>query len=112
MPRDSDVYLDDILTSIGRIGDYTSGLTREAFVEDQKTIDAVVRNLEIIGEAVKNLPRDVRARAPEVEWPKVAGLRDVLIHTYASVDLEILWDVVVNKLPDLERSVRRLLGTR
>ena len=87
MPRDSDVYLDDILTSIGRIRDYTSGLSRAAFARDQKTIDAVVRNLEIVGEAVKNLSNELRERAPEVEWSKIAGLRDVLIHAYASIDL-------------------------
>jgi uncharacterized protein with HEPN domain len=75
MPRDSDVYLEDILTSIGRIRDYTVGLTREAFGQDQKTIDAVVRNLEIIGEAVKSIPDEVRAQALEMEWPKIVGQR-------------------------------------
>ncbi len=109
MPRDSDVYLEDILTSISRIRAYSSGLDRKGFGEDQKTVDAVVRNLEIIGEAVKGLPESVRSQDPEVEWPKIAGLRDVLIHTYASVDLDIVWDVVTTKLGDLERSVRNLL---
>ncbi len=62
MPRDSDVYLEDILTSIGRISDYTAGLTREAFLEDQKTVDAVARNLEIVGEAVNNIPAGASRR--------------------------------------------------
>jgi len=109
MPKDSDVYLDDILTSIGRIREYTTGATRETFGRDQKTIDAVVRNLEIIGEAVKRVPDDVRARAPEIEWSRVAGLRDILIHAYSSVDLDIVWDVVDSKLTPLEGQVRRLL---
>lgn len=75
MQRDSDVYLEDIVTSIGRIRDYTAGLTRETFVQDQKTVDAVVRNLEIVGDAVKRIPDDVRARASEVDRPLLVRLR-------------------------------------
>jgi uncharacterized protein with HEPN domain len=112
MPRDSDVYLEDVLTSIARIRDYTAGLDRETFAQDQRTIDAVARNLEIIGEAVKRLPSSVRSQDASVEWPKIAGLRDVLIHAYASVDLDIVWDIVTGKLTDLERSVRTLLRGR
>jgi len=112
MPKDSDVYLDDILTSIGRIREYTTGATRETFGRDQKTIDAVVRNLEIIGEAVKRVPDDVRARAPEIEWSRVAGLRDILIHAYSSVDLDIVWDVVDSKLTQpAGAALRRAYGS-
>jgi uncharacterized protein with HEPN domain len=82
MPRDFKVYLEDILEAIGRIKRYTRGLSKQAFAGDDKTLDAVVRNLEVIGEAVKQLPADLRAREPRIDWQKIAGLRDVLIHQY------------------------------
>jgi uncharacterized protein with HEPN domain len=111
MPRDSRVYLEDVLEAIARIQRYTRGLSREVFAADQRTLDAVVRNLEVIGEAVKQLPADVRSREPAVEWQKIAGLRDILIHQYFGVDVEILWDVVETKLPGLEGAVRSILGS-
>ena len=109
MPRDSRVYLEDILDAIGAIRDYASGMTREQFGRDRKTVDAVLRNLEVIGEAVKHVPADIRSQGPEIEWQKIAGLRDVLIHGYFGVDLDIVWDIVVHKLPALGRQVRTLL---
>lgn len=109
MPRDSRVYLEDILTACARVRRYLSGMTRAALAQDEKTVDAVVRNLEIIGEAVKQLPADVRGLAPNVEWRKIAGLRDILIHAYFGVDLDILWDVATNKVPELEGRVMELI---
>ena len=102
MPKDSRVYLEDILASIGKIEQYTKGLTQTGFEKDQMVVDAVAKNLEIIGEAVKRLPADLKKANPEIEWKKVAGLRDILIHEYACVDLHIVWDVVTNKLPALK----------
>jgi uncharacterized protein with HEPN domain len=110
MPRDSSVYLDDIVTAAERIASYVEGYTRERFGSDLKTVDAVVRNLEIIGEAVKQVAPETRLRAPDVEWAKIAGLRDILIHAYFGVDLDIVWDVVQNKVLDLARKVKSLLG--
>lgn len=112
MPRDYQVYLDDILESAARIREYTSGAEYEEFIEDGKTIDAVVRNLEIIGETVKHLPEDVRSRHPEVDWKKIAGLRGILIHEYFGIDLEIIWDIVKNKVPPLERRVKSMLAEK
>jgi len=109
MPRDYKVYLDDILQSVERIRDFTRGLTRDTFVKDLKTCDAVIRNLEVIGEAIKNIPDSVRNKYPDVEWKKIAGLRDILIHEYFGIDVDIVWDIVKNKLPNLEGQVRRIL---
>ena len=80
MPRDSRVYLDDILDATRKIKTYIGGLSKTEFLQDEKTLDAVVRNLEVIGEAVKKLPEDLRAKHPALEWKKMAGLRDILIH--------------------------------
>ena len=109
MPRDSRVYLEDILEATRKITVYTGSLSKAAFLEDEKTIDAVVRNLEVIGEAVKKLPEDLRAQHSAVEWKKIAGLRDILIHEYFGLDAEIVWDIVQNKVPTLDREVRAML---
>jgi len=82
-----------------------AGLTRESFAQDTMRIDAVVRNLEIIGEAAKMIPESIRVEYPNIEWRKIAGLRDILAHHYFEVDLDIVWDVVQNKLPELERDL-------
>ena len=79
MPRDFRVYLEDILGAISKIRRYTDGLSKQGFAADEKTLDAVIRNLEVIGEAVKQLPADLRARQPGLDWQKIAGLRDILI---------------------------------
>ena len=105
MPRDSDVYPEDIREAIDKVRNYTAGLTRESFAQDAMRIDAVIRNLEIIGEAAKMVPESIRARFPLVEWKKIAGLRDILAHHYFEVDLDIIWDILQNKLPELEREL-------
>ncbi|MDN5940491.1 MAG: DUF86 domain-containing protein [Nitrospira sp.] len=110
MPRDSRVYLEDILDATRKITSYTGSLSKAAFLGDEKTIDAVVRNLEVIGEAVKKLPEDIRAQHSSVEWKKIAGLRDILIHEYFGLDAEIVWDIVRNKVPALDREVRTMLN--
>ena len=110
MPRDSRVYLDDILEATRKIMVYTGSLSRAAFLEDEKTLDAIVRNLEVIGEAVKKLPENLRAKHSAVEWKKIAGLRDILIHEYFGIDAEIVWDIVQNKVPALDREVRTMLN--
>lgn len=105
MSRDLGLYLGDIEESCRRTLAYTEGLTFEQFADDTKTVDAVARNLGVIGEAVKQLPAAWKRRHPEVNWRKVAGLRDILIHAYFGVDVEILWDIVQNKVPVLARTI-------
>jgi uncharacterized protein with HEPN domain len=109
MPRDSRVYLEDILEAIRKVKTYTSGLSKAAFLQDEKTFDAVVRNLEVIGEAVKNIPADFREKYPAVGWKKIAGLRDILVHEYFGIDAEIVWDIIHRKLPALETEVGKML---
>ena len=111
MSRDRRLYLDDMLEAIRRIREYTRAQDERAFLADQKTQDAVIRNLEIIGEAAGRLPANVESEAPGVEWRKIRGLRNVLAHEYFGVNLPIVWDVVENKLDSLEHACRRLLDT-
>ena len=108
MPRDYKVYVDDVLTSIHKIKVYTKGLSKKRFLGDEKTIDAVVRNLEIIGEAINNIPEEIRSRYPNVEWRKISGLRNILVHEYFGIDTEIIWDIVRNKIPELEKEIRKI----
>ena len=109
MPRDYKQQLDDILQSISYIQEYISGMDYNAFESDRKTQDAVIRNLEIIGESARALPEEVREKAAEIEWRKIIALRNILIHEYFGVNLEIVWDVIQNKLDALENTCRKLL---
>lgn len=108
MSRDYLLYLDDIELALDRIDRYTQGLSFEAFSADDMRVDAVVRNLETLGEAVKHLPDDIRALAPETPWTQIAGLRDVLAHAYFTVNLTLIWDIVAHEAPALRPVVKRL----
>jgi uncharacterized protein with HEPN domain len=109
MPRDYKIYLSDIIECIEKIHNYTAGLLLGDFCNDGKTIDAVIRNLEIIGEAARRLPEEFRIKFPDVEWRRIASLRNILIHEYPGIDLETIWDIVENKLSSLEKQITRIL---
>ena len=109
MPRDYKVYLDDILDAISKIEIYVAGQDWATASRDPKTLDAVIRNLEVIGEAVKNLPSVLKNNTPGPEWRKIGGLRDILAHQYFGIDSAIIGDVVENKLSGLKEAARRIL---
>ena len=109
MSRDYKVYLQDILEAIRKIQNFTKGISKNSFLSDEKTFDAVIRNLEIIGEAIKNIPDHVRNNHHKIEWRKIAGLRDVLIHEYFGIDEDIVWEIIEDKLPHLKRQIQEIL---
>ena len=109
MSRDYKAYLMDIVESISKIKEYTKDVTREEFFRNKLLQDAVVRNLEIIGEAVKKIPAEIKNAKPDVEWRKFAGLRDILIHAYFGIDVEIIWDVISHKICILEKHIKDIL---
>jgi uncharacterized protein with HEPN domain len=109
LKRDLRLYLDDILDAIEKIENYVEGLTFEEFSEDSKTVDAIVRNFEIIGEATKRIPLEIKEKYPQIPWKMMAGTRDKLIHEYFGVNLQVLWKAVKEDLPPVKRSIKSLL---
>ena len=109
MSRNWLFYLEDVVESARKIRRYTEGLTFAEFRSQDIIVDAVVRNLEIIGEAAKHLPAEARTLMPDVDWAKAAGFRDVIAHGYFGLDLHVIWDVVQTKIPLISQSVEQVL---
>jgi uncharacterized protein with HEPN domain len=109
MPRDYKLYLSDMLEALERIQEYTRNITYRDFARSNITIDAVVRNLEVIGEAARKLPPDIKSRSPEIEWPKIVALRNILTHEYFGVNTKIVWDIVQNKLGPIGEACGKLM---
>lgn len=99
-------YIQDVLDSIDDIEDFVKGIPFEEFVNDKKTTNAVVRSLEIIGEATKNIPSEIREKYPEIPWKKMAGMRDKLIHEYSGVNLAIVWETIQQDIPPLRPQIK------
>ena len=106
--RDYRDYINDILSEINSIKEFTKDLSFEEFSSDKKTVYAVIRSFEVIGEAVKNLPEEIRDTYPDIPWKKMSGMRDKLIHEYFGVSLPILWQTVKNRIPELEILIKPL----
>jgi len=109
MPRDYRVFLDDILEAAAKVLKYTAGFSAEKFFSDRKTVEAVVWNLQIIGEAAKNVPEEVRSRYPDLPWRDMAGLRDIIVHQYFGIKLDVIWKVVQSDVPSLVNRIREIL---
>lgn len=110
MSRDWTLLLEDILDACRLVEQFTAGISEKAFGRDVMVFHATVRNLEIIGEATKQLPDDVKARMPEVDWRGAARFRDVIAHRYFALDPAVVWDIVKTKIPGVKQATARLLA--
>lgn len=108
--RTYELYLNDILKATERIQQYVAEITSDAFKADDMRVDSVLFNLMTIGEAVKNIPDDVRAGFPEVRWRDIARFRDRIVHHYFGIDLDIVWEIVDIHLPVLKQHVEQLIA--
>ncbi|MBI5078684.1 DUF86 domain-containing protein [Candidatus Saganbacteria bacterium] len=109
MKREYSDYIQDIIEAIGNVQDFTKDLTYESFREDQKANFAVVRALEVIGEAAKNIPASLREKYPDIPWKQMTGMRDKLIHEYFGVRYEVVWDTIKIEIPELKPKFEKML---
>ena len=108
--RDRDIrdYLQDIIEAITDIEDFVANMTYEEFIKDKKTLNAVIRSIEIIGEASKQLPNTLKAKYAELPWKEITGMRDKLIHAYFGMDTETIWETIKHNIPGLKGSIQKI----
>lgn len=107
--RDWKLFIEDILESIGLIQQYVEPLNCEQFSQDRKTIDAVIRNFEIIGEASKFIPVEIKQSHPEIDWQAIVGLRNRIAHEYFGISPTIIWQIIKEELPTLKHQIGKIL---
>ena len=107
--RQTTDHLNDILYAISKVDEFIGGLTYEQFLEDEKTQFAVIRAIEVMGEATKNIPDPFKASHSSVPWRNISGMRDKLIHAYFGIDMDILWKTVTKEVPVIEPKIRQML---
>lgn len=112
MREEVKVFLKHILESISLIETYTADISREDFLKSQQLQDSIIRRLEIIGEATKHLPAKFREQHPQVAWREIAGMRDMMIHEYFGIDLELTWKMVKDDLPALRKELSQILESQ
>lgn len=108
--KNYDIFFKDILSAIQAIESFTKDISIDQFMEDDKTSSAVIRKLEIIGEAVKNIPDDIKKKNTEIPWKEMAGMRDKLIHVYFGVDYNLVWQTIKNRFPNIKKQLLLMVG--
>ena len=108
MKREELMFLNDIIDSISKIEKFSKGLSKEKFMKDELKQSAIIRQIEIIGEAVKNVSNEAKEKYPEIGWKNIAGARDIFIHGYFQVNFERVWDIVENNLKDLKKQIKKI----
>ena len=111
MSREWRLYVADMKACCERVTQYTSGLSREEFENGRMAYDATLRNLELLGEAARHVPDEVRALAPDIPWRRIVGVRNILIHGYLGIDNDVIWDIVRNEIAPLRKALEKLEAT-
>jgi len=105
MKKDPRIFIEHILECIELIEDYTRGVTKEDFIKSRQLQDSVIRRLEVIGEAVKNIPQEIKEDYTDIPWKRIAGMRDILIHEYWGIDLNLTWEVALEGILEFKRNM-------
>lgn len=103
------LFIEDILGAVDKIERYIEDLSYEKFLKNDMVVDAVVRNLEVIGEAAKNIPEDTKKQYPDIPWKRIIGLRNIAVHEYFGIDLSIVWEIITSNLPETKPKILTML---